>query len=57
LSENFNAYIYKQIEMPIVDMLQAIRTALMVRMYEKSQLMIGSQDELCPRIRAKIEEI
>lgn len=56
LSETFNAYICKQREMPIVDMLEAIRIALMVRMYEKSQLMMGSQDELCPRIRAKIEE-
>ncbi|XP_048141419.1 uncharacterized protein LOC115737020 [Rhodamnia argentea] len=56
LSETFNAYICKQREMPIVDMLEAIRTTLMVRMYEKSQLMVDSRDELCPRIRGKVEE-
>ncbi|KAL3725982.1 hypothetical protein ACJRO7_030946 [Eucalyptus globulus] len=37
-------------------MLDGIRKLLMVRMYEKSQLMVGSRDEICPRIRLKIEE-
>ncbi|XP_056175387.1 uncharacterized protein LOC115675634 isoform X3 [Syzygium oleosum] len=56
LSETFNAYICRERECPIVDMLEGIRKLLMVRMYEKSQLMIGSRDEICPRIRLKIEE-
>ncbi|XP_030551687.2 uncharacterized protein LOC115756139 [Rhodamnia argentea] len=56
LSKTFNAYIRKQREMPIVDMLEGMKTTLMVRTYERSQLMVGSRDELCPRIRVKVEE-
>ncbi|XP_048138911.1 uncharacterized protein LOC115751334 [Rhodamnia argentea] len=37
-------------------MLEGIRKLLMARMYEKSQLMVRSRDEICPRIRLKIEE-
>ncbi|XP_031396735.1 uncharacterized protein LOC116207780 [Punica granatum] len=56
ICECFNAYILQARAKPLIDMLEDIRTRLMKMMAEKKQLVIGSTDELCPRVKKKVEE-
>ncbi|WOK97368.1 hypothetical protein Cni_G06076 [Canna indica] len=56
LSETFNGYILKARGKLIIDMLEDIRRMLMVRMYEKRELMLKNNDTICPSIRKKLKE-
>ncbi|XP_073102928.1 uncharacterized protein [Elaeis guineensis] len=56
LSETFNGYIVPTRHKHIIDMLKDIRVALMERMFVKKQMMLNSDDNICLRIRKKLEE-
>ncbi|XP_048128383.1 uncharacterized protein LOC125312816 isoform X2 [Rhodamnia argentea] len=56
LSETFNGYLCIPRTKPILEMLEEIRTMLMDRMAERSQLMMDQIDPICPRIRMKLEK-
>ncbi|WOL09798.1 hypothetical protein Cni_G18551 [Canna indica] len=56
LSETFNGYIPKTRGKLIIDMLEDIRRMLMERMYKKRELMLKSNDTICPSIRKKLEK-
>lgn len=51
ISESFNNYILQWRSMPIIDMLENIRNAVMRRIVRKRKLFLGRSDELCPEIR------
>ena len=57
MTDCFNGWICRARTMPIIQMLEEIRTAFMERMKNKSNLMANSTDEICPRVRQKIEKM
>ncbi|WOL05714.1 hypothetical protein Cni_G14443 [Canna indica] len=56
ISETFNGYILKARSKPIINMLEDIRRMLMARMQSKRELMLKSNDTICPTIRKKLEK-
>lgn len=56
LAETFNGYILEARSKPIVDMLEDIRVHLMSRMFTKKRWMQKAKDDICPRIRKKLEK-
>ncbi|XP_050227587.1 uncharacterized protein LOC126677148 [Mercurialis annua] len=56
LVETFNGYICKARQLQAIHMLEEIRTTLMERMYAKHELMVKHHEDLCPRIRQKIDK-
>lgn len=42
--------------MPIISMLEEIRSSLMERMYTKYTIMLECDDSICPIIRKRIED-
>lgn len=57
MAETFNGYIIQARAKHIIYMLEDLRCALMTRLYEKRQLMIGcADDEICLRIKMKLEK-
>eukprot|EP00257_Ricinus_communis_P018397 XP_015577109.1 uncharacterized protein LOC107261545 [Ricinus communis] len=57
ISETFNDYIVKFRSMTIIDMLEEIRCALILRMHSKLMHASGLTNSITPRIRTKLEEI
>ena len=55
--ESFNNYILLSRSMPIIEMLEYIRTAVMHRIVKKRNKIAGSSDELCPKIRKRLDKI
>ena len=55
--ESFNNYILQSRSMPIIDMLEYIRSAIMHRIVRKRNKISGSSDELCPKIRKLLNKI
>ncbi|XP_050204899.1 uncharacterized protein LOC126677837 [Mercurialis annua] len=55
LVETFNGYIAKARQLHPIHMLEEIRTSLMARMYQKSELMEKHFEDICPRIRERID--
>ena len=51
ISESFNSYILRWRSMPIIDMLENIRNAVMCRIVRKRKVFLGRSDELCPEVR------
>ncbi|XP_073112172.1 uncharacterized protein [Elaeis guineensis] len=56
LLETFNGYIVQVRHKHIIDMLKDIRVVLMERMFAKKQMMVNSDDNICPRIKKKLEK-
>lgn len=56
IAETFNAYIIRARSKHIIYMLEDIMCALLSRLYEKRQMFEGSGDDICPRIRKKLEK-
>ena len=56
ICECFNNYIIRARSKPIIDMLEDIRSAILQRIVKKRELFSDISDELCPRIRAVVEE-
>ena len=48
MAETFNGWICRARTMPIIEMLEEIRTALMERMKLKTDMIADTTDELCP---------
>ena len=55
--ESFNNYILQSRSMPIIDMLEYIRSAIMHRIVRKRNKISGSSHELCPKIRKLLNKI
>ena len=51
ISESFNSYILRWRSIPIIDMLENIRNAVMRRIVRKRKVFLGRSDELCPEVR------
>ncbi|WOL20365.1 hypothetical protein Cni_G29170 [Canna indica] len=56
LSDTFNGCILKATSKHIIDMLEDIRRLVMARMQAKRELILRSNDEICPNIRKKLEK-
>ena len=56
ICECFNSYILRARSRLIIDMLEEIRIAIMKRIVKKCALFSEVYDDLCPRIRAVVEE-
>ncbi|KAJ8424131.1 hypothetical protein Cgig2_024374 [Carnegiea gigantea] len=56
VAENFNAYVVHVRTKHLIDMLEDIRIVLMERIVVKSSIMEASKDDICPRIRSKLEK-
>ncbi|WOK98526.1 hypothetical protein Cni_G07238 [Canna indica] len=56
MSEYFNGYILKTRNRLLIDTLENIRMTLMKKMTEKREMIMKSDDTICPKIREKIEE-
>jgi hypothetical protein len=56
IAETFNAYIVQARAKHIIYMLEDIRVALMERVVLKRASMDKSEDQICPRIRVKLEK-
>ena len=54
--ESFKNYILQARSMPIIDMLEYIRSAIMHRIVRKRNKSSSSSDELCPKIRKLAEQ-
>ena len=54
--ETFNAYIVHAGSKHLIYKLEDIRMALMEKMVVKKRTMETSEDEICPRIRSKLEK-
>ena len=57
IAETFTGWICRARTMPIIQMLEEIRTALMERMKIKTDSMTNSFDVLCPKVRKKVKKI
>ena len=55
ISESFNSYILRWRSMPIIDMLENIRNAVMRRIVRKRKVFLGRSDELCPEVRKLVD--
>lgn len=55
MSETFNAWIIKSRWMASLDMLEDIRSKVMVRLNKKREEMLKCEAVICPRIRKKID--
>ncbi|WOH15432.1 hypothetical protein DCAR_0934972 [Daucus carota subsp. sativus] len=55
MSESFNAWIINERFLPLLDMLQEIHYKLMVRIRENRGSMEGSEFQICPRIKKKLD--
>lgn len=55
LAETFNGWILESRSKPILGMLEDIRRAVMERLFLKRTLMERAKDDICPRIRKKLE--
>lgn len=55
LAETFNGYILQARAKPIIEMMEDIRMSIMARIFNKRNLMKGAMDDICPRIRKKLE--
>lgn len=55
MAESFNSYILEARSNPIICMLEDIRVAVMCMFAEKHQVFMKQDDNVCPRIRKKIE--
>ena len=55
--ESFNNYILQARSMPIINMLEYIRSAIMHRIVRKRNKSSSSSDELCPKIRKLLNKI
>lgn len=56
MCETFNGYILEAREKPIIQMLEEIMIALMIRMQSKRETMQKWDDSLCPRTREILEK-
>ncbi|WOL05029.1 hypothetical protein Cni_G13752 [Canna indica] len=56
MSECFNGYILRARNRLLIDMLEDIRRTIMKRMAEKREMIMKSDDTICPKIREKVEE-
>ena len=57
MAETFNGWIRKARMMPIVEMLEDIKTTLIEKMKIKNDLMVNNVDLLCPKIRKRVEQL
>ena len=55
--ESLNNYILQSRSMPIIDMLEYIRSAIMHRILQKRNKISANSDELCPKIRKLLNKI
>jgi len=55
--ETLNSYVYKARPMPLIWMLEDIKTSLIERMHNKVNMMLKYDDVVCPRIMKKIEKL
>ncbi|KAF2292046.1 hypothetical protein GH714_000329 [Hevea brasiliensis] len=53
--ECFNSYIIKARSLPLIDVLEKIRSQLMERMHVNLTNMLKVEDIICPRIRKRLE--
>ena len=51
-----DVYIVQARHKYIIDMLEDIRVAWMERMFDKKQMMVNSNDNICSKIRKKLED-
>ena len=56
LSECFNSLILRTRSLPIIDMLEAIQSIVTDRILRKRELFAGSTDDVCPRVRQKLNK-
>ncbi|XP_050219968.1 uncharacterized protein LOC126670310 [Mercurialis annua] len=56
LVETFNGFISKSRQLQAINMLEDIRSSLMERMFVKSGLMDNHFEDICPRIRERIDK-
>ncbi|XP_057247491.1 uncharacterized protein LOC125492820 [Beta vulgaris subsp. vulgaris] len=56
LAETFNGWILESRSKPILGMLEDIRRVVMERLFLKRTLMERAKDDICPRIRKKLEQ-
>ncbi|WOL04811.1 hypothetical protein Cni_G13533 [Canna indica] len=56
MSEYFNGYISRARNRLLIDMLEDIRMTIMKRIVEKREMIMKSDNTICPKIREKIEE-
>ena len=57
ICESFNNYILQSRSMPIIDMLEYIRSTIMHRIVPKRNTISGSSNVLCPKIRKLLNKI
>lgn len=56
MAETFNAYVVHARTKHLINMLEDIRMALTERIVVKRSIMEASEDDICPRIRSKVEK-
>lgn len=57
ICETFNGYILKSRDKPLIEMLEAIRTHLMMRIWNISQQLSAKNDLLCKNVTKKLEKL